>query len=215
MKKLVNLSFAAVLCAMLAAPVAQATTREDLIREVRCGVSVTGPDSEFNCEVGQEVTVVCQNDNEIVIGNVSDQTSESGEALIENNTIGGDTGTGDSNNSSTTRVSVAIENANEACAVAEVPEEDEEEKEKPDDKQPPVKEQEKPCADDADKEDNKQCPVVPVAPQGGVGAGADVSNLPDTAGTSPVAFAGIAALSLAGAALAARFGLSAYARFKA
>lgn len=201
MKKLVMFGLAAVLGAGLFSGVAAATDNAGDRGSQRCEIHQTGPESTNTCGISDEVVVVCDNDNEVVVNTDNDQDAESGDAENNGNTSGGNSTTGDTINRNSTIVESAIENNCGEVAAANKPED----KEKPGKGAGPVKKHEQSA--------KPQAQAQPAAlPQPSEQA---VSNLPNTAGLSPAAYVGVAALSLGAIALAARFGLAAYALFKA
>lgn len=218
MQKLVTLSAAAVLSVSLFSGAAvSAQNQHDAVRgDVRIGegssIRYTGPDSFNEIDVDTELTVECETTNDVTLGTVTEQKSESGDAKVTFNTDVGGIETGEAVNVNDSRFEVAIDNAGELCG--------DQNKDKDKDKggdQPPANG----GRGGGDRGDDRDDDAAVAAPAGGLGAGpsgglgAGIAELPETSGVSPAVYAGIAALSVGLSALLTRLGLGAYARFKA
>lgn len=104
--------------------------------EAVCEIGFTGPNSENLCV--SETTFECSvdNENDIVLINDNEQTTISGDALVEENTEGGTVATGSATNNNNVTFNVTITNDDEEqqiCSVIAtapptiIPEEEEEE----------------------------------------------------------------------------------------
>lgn len=194
MKKLLNLTFAAILCAALLSPATVSAS------PANCDINQTGPGSNNQCTVEENTTCEVNNNTGIDIDNDNQQNTESGNGSVGGNTEGGGASSGDAGNKNETGVGVGVDNG--GCEPEKAPGKGA--GPTPVDNGSPVKGTEK-CTDN---DDSDVCPIA-----GGKGGGFTI--LPDTAAVSPVALVGMAALALGGIALASRLGVYAYARFKA
>lgn len=86
-------------------------------------ISNTGPDSNNEVEITDNSEVDIENDNNVVVENKNPQFAETGDAVVQGNTTGGDARSGDATNVSTTDVCVDINNSSVARdSVCEEPE---------------------------------------------------------------------------------------------
>lgn len=193
MKKIINIVLAIALAGGLAVvPSVGAGATQSEAERLRCEIRETGPNSDNSCKVDDEIVVICENNNSITLKNDNDQSGESGDAVVSDNTTGDNAASGAVINKNDSVVKVAIKNT---CA------EKDKEKEKPGHGAGPV------------KPNDKEQPQKPtkVAPKE-VGGNGAFEELPYTEGASPVALAGIVVAVLGAGALAARLAVMAYGR---
>lgn len=186
MKTLLNVAIASVLGASLFTGTVSAIGST-------CTISETGPDSVNTCAVGDTVIVVCENKNEVEIGNWAEQDAETGNADNNGNTTGGGATTGDATNINENNVSVVIENA---C--------NEDKDTTPETPAPTTNKPEKPGMGAGPS----AAPEVPAEQ-------ISFTALPETSATSPAVYAGVITAIVGAGALAARLSAAAYARFRA
>ena len=158
-------------------------------------LSRTGPDSRNEIRVSDKIVVDCQNNNEVTFNNISEMQSQTGTAIVEENTGAGSAQTGDVLNINETQLNIAIDNT---CDVPV-----EEETEKPGQGAGPVK----PVDTDNDDKPTTMTPEE-------INGRGSYSALPYTEGASPIAIAALATAAAGVVVLGARLGASAYARFK-